>query len=142
MTKQLMYRENFCTHCDRCTQPCDHEECQYLGRCVHACMNGCLSIVGEEVDSDRLADRLRKHAELLRMLGGGITISGGEPLLQPEFVCELTDRLPEVHKAIQTSGYAKEEVYRKVIGRFDYVMQDIKLADSKPAANHLCSAYR
>ena len=50
-------------------------------------------------------------------------------MLQPEFVCALAEALGGVHKAIQASGYAQPEIYRKVIGHFDYVMQDIKLAD-------------
>lgn len=131
VTRQLMYKENFCIHCGRCLAACEHPECQSFGRCLHACMNGCLSVAGEEIDSDTLANRLLKHADILRLLNGGVTISGGEPLLQPEFVYELTGKLSGMHKAIQTSGYAEPEIYRKVIGQFDYVMQDLKLADPK-----------
>lgn len=50
-------------------------------------------------------------------------------MMQPEFVTELASLLPDVHKAIQTSGYARPETYRRVISCFDYVMQDIKLVD-------------
>ena len=50
-------------------------------------------------------------------------------MLQPEFVCALAEALGGVHKAIQTSGFAAPEVYQRVVGHFDYVMQDIKLAD-------------
>jgi len=131
VTRQLMYKENFCSHCGRCMVPCDHPECQSYDRCIHACMNGCLSVAGEEISSEALAERLLQHADILRLMNGGITISGGEPLMQPEFVCELTEQLSGVHKAIQTSGYADYEIYRKVIGQFDYVMQDLKLADQK-----------
>jgi pyruvate formate lyase activating enzyme len=63
------------------------------------------------------------------MLGGGITVSGGEPLMQAEFVCELAEHLTGIHLAIQTSGYADPHIYQRVIGHFDYIMQDIKLAD-------------
>lgn len=47
--------------------------------------------------------------------------------MQSEFVCELADKLKGIHKAIQTSGYASNEIYKKTIDKFDYVMQDIKL---------------
>ena len=87
--------------------------------------------MGEELSADELADRLYKHAQLLQIMGGGITISGGEPLLQPEFVCEVAGKLQGVHRAIQTSGYAKPEVYQKVVGCFDYVLQDVKLIDTE-----------
>lgn len=128
--KQLLYRSNFCGHCGKCYIPCNHPDCQPFGRCIHACMNGCLTVAGEEISSEELAERLLKNTEILKLMGGGITISGGEPMLQADFVCELMENLgSNLHKAIQTSGYAKTEVYRKVIQGFDYVMQDIKLAD-------------
>lgn len=128
--KQILYRNNICTHCGRCYVPCSHEECKGLGRCVHACVNGCLTIAGEEITSEDLAKRLLKNKDMLAMLGGGVTISGGEPMLQAEFVCELAEELKGIHLAIQTSGYVQPEIYRKVISHFDYVMQDIKLADN------------
>ena len=109
--------------------PCNHVECQPFSRCIHACANGCLSIVGEEISADELVQRLLKNADILQMMGGGVTISGGEPLLQPEFVCELAGKLTGIHKAIQTSGYASQEIYRQVVGHFDYVLQDIKLVE-------------
>lgn len=127
--RQLVYKKNFCTHCGACKKPCNHPECRPFGRCVHACANGCLSIAGEELAPEQLAGRLRKRGEILKRMGGGITLSGGEPLLQADFVLEVTRQLGDFHKAIQTSGYASPEDYRKVIGSVDYVMQDIKLAD-------------
>ena len=81
------------------------------------------------MEASALADRLRENADILAMLGGGITVSGGEPLMQANFVCELAERLQGLHLAIQTSGHAHPDVYRRVISHFDYVMQDIKLAD-------------
>ena len=127
VNSQLMYKEAFCSHCGACLRPCEHEECKPFGRCIHACANGCLSIVGEEISTDELAARLLKYADVLKIMGGGITISGGEPLLQPEFVCELAGKLKGVHKTLQTSGYATPENYKKVADCFDYVLQDIKL---------------
>ena len=49
--------------------------------------------------------------------------------MQADFVCDLIDNLNGIHTAIQTSGYADIETYKRVISRFDYVMQDIKLVD-------------
>lgn len=129
--RQLIYKKNFCTHCGACMKPCGHPECLPFGRCVHACANGCLSIAGEEISAEHLAQRLRKRGEILKRMNGGITISGGEPMLQADFVCALAQELGDFHKAIQTSGYAEPETYQKVIGCVDYVMQDIKLADTQ-----------
>ena len=127
--KQIMYKRTFCSHCGRCKEPCAHEECQSFGRCIHACANGCLTIAGEDVSSDELAGRLLKNRDVLKAMGGGITFSGGEPMLQADFVCDTAAKLGDLHKAIQTSGFTDLKTYQRVIGQFDYVMQDIKLAD-------------
>ena len=127
--RQLMYKENFCTHCGACYTACEHEECKTFGRCIHACANGCLSIVGEVFSSDILARRLLQYADILRKIGGGITISGGEVMMQAAFVCELAKKLGSMHKTVQTSGYATPDIYQQVVEHFDYVMQDIKIVD-------------
>ena len=126
---QLMHKKSICTQCGACLQGCDHPECKAFGRCIHACPNGCLSVAGKEITAEALAEKLRANADFFALTDGGITVSGGEPLMQPEFVMALATHLPGVHKAIQTSGYARPEVYRQVIAHFDYVMQDIKLVD-------------
>lgn len=126
---QMMYKKNICTNCGMCFKECTHEECKSFSRCIYACPNGCLSVAGREISSKSLAEQLLKNADFFEMTGGGVTVSGGEPLMQSGFVCELADRLGNVHKAIQTSGYADFDTYKKTIDRFDYIMQDIKLCD-------------
>lgn len=126
---QLMVKTSLCSHCGRCFETCTHQECVPFKRCVHVCPNGCLSISGTEISAENLAEKLNTNADFLKATGGGITISGGEPLMQSNFVCGLAQRLSSIHKAIQTSGYTDFDTYKKVIDKFDYVMQDIKLAD-------------
>lgn len=126
---QLMKKKNLCTGCGMCKAPCKHEECKSFGRCIHACSNGALSVSGYEISADELADKLNKNESLLKSLNGGITVSGGEPMMQADFVCELAEKIQNIHKAIQTSGYTDEETYKRVIDKFDYIMQDIKLVD-------------
>ena len=129
---QLMHKKTVCTGCGLCMQGCDHEVCKGFDRCAYACPNGALSIAGERVTVAELAGRLAKNADFFALTGGGITVSGGEPLMQSEFVIALTEELDKcghIHKALQTSGYADPEVYRRVVDKFDYIMQDIKLVD-------------
>ena len=129
--KQLMYKSNLCCHCDACRMLCTHEECQPFQRCLHACPNGCLSIVGEDVSSEELASRVQRYADMMTLMGGGATFSGGEPMLQAEFVCEVAEKLNDIHKAVQTSGYTDLETYQKVVAQMEFVLQDIKLADEE-----------
>ncbi len=129
--RQLMHKKNLCTGCGKCMQGCEHEDCKEFGRCIHVCPNGCLSVTGQVVTAEELAEKLKRNADFFAMTGGGITISGGEPLLQSDFVIELTKKLGGIHKALQTSGYAAPDVYRRVVEQFDFIMQDIKLADGE-----------
>lgn len=126
---QLLHNKNLCTGCNSCRASCNHPECTPFDRCVHACPNGCLTLSGTQISVRELVSKLRPNFPMLQAMGGGITLSGGEPLLQPEFTIALCDALGDIHKAIQTSGFARHAIYRSVIAGFDYVLQDIKLAD-------------
>ena len=79
--------------------------------------------------SQELADKLKSYQLFFDMSGGGVTFSGGEPMMHADFICETARALNGIHKAVQTSGFATEATYQKLIGEMDYVLQDIKLAD-------------
>lgn len=128
---QLMHKKTLCCDCGRCRIPCNHEECKAFDRCIHACANGCLSVSGTSVSGDELAKRILKYKDFFKSLSGGVTFSGGEPMMQADFVCETVDKLGGIHKALQTSGYTDKDTYKRVIDRFDYIMQDVKIADAK-----------
>ena len=125
---QLYVRKHACRNCGLCRKPCNHPDCQIFGRCLHICPQGLISISGKQMDADTLAKKLRRNADMYAG-GGGVTFSGGEPLLQAEFMLAVMDRLEGISCAIETSGYAAEETFRKVIGRMDFVYMDLKLAD-------------
>lgn len=125
---QLMIKHNLCVGCKKCLAPCTHEECKPFSRCLHACSKGLISLSGETVDSDTLVKRLLKNSEFLNL--GGVTFSGGEPLMQAPFVIETAKKLTNVHKAIQTSGYADGDTFKAVIEVMDFIMMDIKIADT------------
>ena len=86
-------------------------------------------ICGYSISVEALAEKLRRDAELYRDSGGGVTFTGGEPLLQADFLAEVMDLLPEIDKAVETSGYAPEAAFRKVLDRADRLLFDIKLID-------------
>ena len=128
---QIMYKDALCTHCNKCYKKCNHPECQPLGRCTHICPNNCIEAVGKKYSSIELAEKLLQYSSFLKFNNGGITFSGGEPLMQADFLCEILDILNTngIHTAVQTSGYANEETFKKVIDKLNYIMMDIKLAD-------------
>lgn len=120
-----------CTRCGKCAQGCSHEDCRPYGRCLHVCPMGRLSIYGREVDSTELAASAKRQARFLESTGGGVTLSGGEPLMQPEFLLALLSELKPMHVAVETSAHADEAVFIAMMERADLVMADIKHMDDE-----------
>jgi len=86
-------------------------------------------LAGQEDASTQLAALLNQQADILRSNEGGVTFSGGEPLLQAEFVAEVIDLLQSVHILLDTSGYGRERDFQKLVDRSDLVFFDLKLVD-------------
>jgi pyruvate formate lyase activating enzyme len=85
-------------------------------------------VAGRRYTAAELAALLNRQAPLLRD-DGGITFSGGEPLMQAAFLAETIERLEDLHVTLDTSGYAPAEDFRLVAGRCDLVLFDLKLMD-------------
>lgn len=92
-------------------------------------------VCGYTIEAEELAKRLRRDADIFRDSGGGVTFTGGEPLQQWQFLCEVMDLLPGIDKAVETSGYSSEEAFREVLSRTDTVLFDIKITDPE---QHKC----
>jgi pyruvate formate lyase activating enzyme len=88
-------------------------------------------VAGKEYTAPELAALLNQQVHILRQNEGGITFSGGEPLLQAEFVAEVIDLLEEGHVLLDTSGYGSEHDFRSLVKRCDLVYFDLKLIDDK-----------
>jgi pyruvate formate lyase activating enzyme len=90
-------------------------------------------LAGEEYTPERLAALLNRQAAILKANGGGVTFSGGEPLLQAQFVAEVIDLLDRrdggVHVLLDTSGYGREADLRLLLERCHLVFYDLKLID-------------
>ena len=86
---------------------------------------------GKEITVDELMAEVVKYKSYMRFSGGGITITGGEPLMQPDFVLEVIRRCREegIHTAIDTSGYLYNDKTRAIIDEVDLVLLDIKHMD-------------
>jgi pyruvate formate lyase activating enzyme len=88
-------------------------------------------IAGKEYTAAELAGLLKSQVDILRANEGGFTFSGGEPLMQTDFVMEVIDLLGDVHILLDTSGYGGEQDFRRLAGRSDLVFFDLKLIDSQ-----------
>ena len=100
---QLQQTAGRCIGCGSCLEACpssalsltaegiriDRRSCTVCGDCVRACPSGALSLVGERIEAREALRRVARDLPFFRQTGGGVTVSGGEPLLQPEFVAEF-----------------------------------------------------
>jgi pyruvate formate lyase activating enzyme len=84
---------------------------------------------GQEYTAKQLAALLNQQADILKANEGGVTFSGGEPLLQAKFVAEVIDLLHGVHVLLDTSGYGREQDFRDLVCRSNLVFFDLKLVD-------------
>ncbi len=118
---EMLFKSAKCHHCGNC---------QNGGDCPH----GARVMCGRRWTVSELVQEIRVNADILRSSGGGVTFSGGEPLMQAKFLCALADELKTgtgpVHLALETSGYAPAAVYQEAVGKMDLVFQDLKHPDS------------
>jgi pyruvate formate lyase activating enzyme len=142
---QIKISAEKCRACGMCIDACaygalslsdnrihlDHNLCTDCLACVDVCRSGCIARIGAVVGVDEAVEKLLKDRPFYEKTGGGVTISGGEPLLQHEFVSDVLRRLHElgVHTALDTSGFASWDALASVIEHVDLVLFDIKHLD-------------
>lgn len=125
---ELYVRRNGCRNCGLCRRECNHPDCAGLGRCLHICPSDLISVAGKVWTTDELREKLLLGKGVLNSSGGGVTFSGGEPLMQSDFLYEILRSLRgELHRTIETSGFADENVFKRIAYECDFVIMDIKL---------------
>lgn len=141
----IMYQEMNCIHCNKCITACkkgaisvnnkgfiDRDICTACGECVNVCPTGALVLKGKKMTVEQVIKELKKDAINYRRSGGGITLSGGEPLMQSEFSRELlkASKAQGWHTAIETTCHANSEIIEDVFKYIDLALMDIKNIDS------------
>jgi pyruvate formate lyase activating enzyme len=111
----------------------DRSVCDNCGDCVAVCHHKALVICGTDYTVEDLLKRLLKDAPFYENSGGGVTISGGEPLSQPDFTLQLLMRLKEsgIHTALDTTGHVPYEVIKRILPYTDLFLYDLKHMDSE-----------
>lgn len=141
-TPQLRYLAKSCIHCNKCTTACPqgaiqegklHGECQACGLCVDACPVAALELMGRQQTPEEVFETVLKDKPYYEKSGGGMTVSGGEPLLQWEFVAALFRLAKEagISTALDTAGCVPFERFEAVLPYTDMVLLDMKAMDNE-----------
>ena len=128
MKPQRVRNPNGCLHCGRCDASCIHPEgCIACGHCAAYCPRGLIRIAGQWWESAELAERVKRNFPDLSR--AGVTLSGGEILMQPAFTAELLDKLRPLNRAIETCGHGDSEWFAQILERVEFVFMDVKHMD-------------
>lgn len=141
---EIIYDERKCIGCRRCTL-CPHgahsfaenahifdrSKCAVETKCVAVCPSGALTVSGREISVSELVAQIEKDRAFYEVSGGGVTLSGGEPLAQPAFALALLSACREkgIDTCIETSGFASESDFKKIIPLTDHIFFDLKETD-------------
>ena len=106
----------------------DRTKCDNCGACATACTSKAFYMCGTDYTVDEIMERVRREQPFFKRSGGGVTISGGECLSQPEFTLEVLKRCKEegIHTAVDTTGFIKWEVIEPILPYTDIFLYDIK----------------
>ncbi len=132
---QRMVFTNQCVGCGACLAVCPNAfspDCTACGRCVPVCEHKARKISGQTVTADEVVKAVLRDKPFYDTSGGGVTLSGGEPLLQPDFALAILSQCKEkgIHTAIETAGHVPYAVFEKLLPFLDFIFFDIKCISS------------
>ncbi len=142
---EIAFYEQKCINCGRCASICschiinngihyyDRNKCNSCGRCVEGCPKGALVLYGKDYSIEQLMPILLEDQCFFERSGGGVTVSGGEPLSQPVFCTELLSELKAhgINTAVDTSGAVPRHAIEMVFPFADAFLYDIKATDEQ-----------
>lgn len=146
---EVEFWHDLCRHCGLCVSVCprqainpdlwlssgpkiDRQLCDACGMCAAACPANALRMVGQPYTVEQVMAQVLRDAGYYRRSGGGVTLSGGEPLAQPAFNAALLRACHErnIHTAVETCGYVSWRAFEAVLPYVDLFLCDLKHTDS------------
>ena len=144
---ELVYRKSRCLGCDECSKSCqreaislvaqsisvNREKCVPCNNCCRVCPSDALSIAGKQMTVKEILEEIEKDRTFYEESRGGVTFSGGEPLMQPDFLNALLNECKEraIHTAVNTCGFAQYEIIDRIRDKVDLFLYDIKTMDNR-----------
>lgn len=144
---QLSFNPEKCLNCFECVKVCpnnaqiikdnkhyvDWHLCDGAGECVKVCPSGALKTIGTNMEVDHIISEVMKDKKYYDKTGGGITISGGEPMAQFEFTKELLIKARKngLHTVLDTCGYGEQNHYNEILNYVDIFLFDYKFTNEE-----------
>ena len=149
---EIAFKSHLCIGCNTCVDVCpqqaisapgilDASKCDGCLACVDNCPSGAMTCFGDYYSTNEVMHILRPEFPFYENTGGGVTFSGGEPTLFPEYLAQLSARLHEegVHVAMETCGFFDPDMGDTFLSYIDLVLFDVKLCDPS-AHQQFCAA--
>jgi pyruvate formate lyase activating enzyme len=141
---EVAFNPRQCIGCGHCVEACPNgaqtmgapkilrDRCTASGKCVEECYAEALVLYGEERSVNELLEEVERNRLLYESSGGGVTISGGEPTMQPAFTRALLRELKGrgFHTALDTCGHVDWGAFKSILEHVDLVLYDLKHIDS------------
>lgn len=145
--QERMYAPTRCIHCGTCVEACpnhaltltsegivtDTALCQMCGNCAEVCPTKAIELSGTRLTVEEIMAEIEKERIYFDQSGGGVTFSGGEPMLHSELLIQLLDECGKrgIHRAVDTAGFVSSDVLLQVAEHTDLFLYDLKLMDSE-----------
>jgi pyruvate formate lyase activating enzyme len=145
--QQRWFWERRCIRCQACVKVCpqgaisllddlivtDDTLCLVCGDCAQVCQTEARQIIGRQVTVAQVMAEIEKDVIFYDQSGGGVTFSGGEPLMQPDFLYALLASCEEkeIHTVVDTSGLAAWKTLQRISSKVDLFLYDLKVMDSE-----------
>ena len=142
---EMSYFAEKCLRCGQCVEACpsdalrlteehverDYGRCVVCGECAAACPNQAMERIGKEMSTDEIAERVFRDKMFYETSGGGVTISGGEPTFQADFLFEIVRAMKAggIHVAVETCGHFDGVLVDSLVESVDLLLYDIKHID-------------
>ena len=146
MQPDLAFERDLCIQCGACVDACSkrvhaivegtrslhRDQCEGCGDCADACPTNALVLKGQTMTVEEVLREVLRDERLYRKSGGGVTLSGGEPVMQPAFTYGILQNAKEhgLHTAIETCGHAPWTTVKRIAAVTDLVIYDLKHLDA------------